>query len=696
MSIPEKYHIDRKSLVSRHNPKLDSIETGSPLSVGNGRIAFTVDVTGLQTLADEYEVCGFPLCTMSEWGWHTEPFPGTETGTPDAKALKLTEYRVKRGTVRYAVKKIPGNETVYDWYRQNPHRLNLARVALTYRNEPIRGEDITQIAQTLRLYDGIIESTFIFRGSTITVETACDPDSDAIALSFSSDAFPEGLAIAISFPYGSPLISGSDWTRPNRHRTDTLTAPRGAARIIRTLDRDRYELALASSSCDVAKGEGGQHGEGEHRVVVVPRKDAARMSLSLRFSRSAESRSVRTADRVIKHSCRFWHDFWDRGGAIDFSGSKDPRANELERRVILSQYLLAIQSAGTVPPAETGLTCNSWYGKFHLEMYPWHVAWLPLWGHTDLLERSLPWFPAHLDAARSNAAKNGYAGARWPKMIGPDAVDSPSPIAPLLVWQQPHVIYMLHLAYRSGKKRRFLERYRETVFATAEFMADFVDYDPVNGRWNLESPLIPAQEEHESERVRNPGFEVEYWRYGLLLAIDWLDRLGERAPNKWTLVADRMAPMPVADGLYAAHEECADTFVSFNRDHPSMLMSLGFIPGDRVDGDTMRATLDRVLECWDYRTLWGWDFALMALTASRLGNDALAIDTLLTDTPKNSYVASGNNRQASRADLPLYLPGNGGLLLAVAHLAATGAFSHGGWNARFNKLAALPQQGEIE
>lgn len=684
MSIPETHHIDRKNLVSRHNPTITSIDADSPLSVGNGRIAHTVDITGMQTLAEEYETRGFPLCTMSEWGWHTEPFPGTKTGKPDAGALKLTEYRAKRGTVRYAVKKFPGNEAVYDWYRHNPHRLNLARVALTYRNGPIRSELITPIAQTLRLYEGIIESSFLFHEVPIRVETSCDPESDTIAWTVSAPVLPEGLAVELSFPYGSPGISGSDWARSERHLTDALIESCGKARILRTLDGDRYEASLSSPFCDIARVPG------EHRVVVSPRKDAKRMTLSARFSPTGEIRSVKGADGVMRRSCRFWRDFWEKGGAIELSGSADPRALELERRIILSQYLLAIQSAGTVPPAETGLTCNSWYGKFHLEMYPFHAAWLPLWGHTDLLERSLPWFPAHLGVARANAAKNGYAGARWPKMIGPDAIDSPSPIAPLLVWQQPHVIYLLCLAYRTVKTRRFLERYRETIFATAEFMADFVEFDPARGTWNLEGPLIPVQEEHDAERVRNPAFEVEYWRYGLLLAIDWLDRIGERAPNKWSLVAERMAPMPVAGGLYAAHEACADTFGSFNRDHPSMLMSLGFIPGDRVDRDAMRATLDRVIECWDYRTLWGWDFAMMALTASRLGDDSLAIDSLLADTPKNRYEASGNNRQASRADLPLYLPGNGALLVAVAQLASTGAFGHGGWNARFEGIAALP------
>ena len=45
------------------------------------------------------------------------------------------------------------------------------------------------------------------------------------------------------------------------------------------------------------------------------------------------------------------------------------------------------------------------------------------------------------------------------------------------------------------------------------------------------------------------------------------------------------------------------------------------------------------------------------------------MDILLKDTPKNQYVKSGNNNQIIRKDLPLYLPGNGSLLLAIPMMA---------------------------
>ena len=70
--------IDRRAVVSRHNPTLTAIDPRSPLSVGNGEFAFTADVTGLQTFPRLYDN-HMPLCTMSQWGWHTIPNPTGQT-----------------------------------------------------------------------------------------------------------------------------------------------------------------------------------------------------------------------------------------------------------------------------------------------------------------------------------------------------------------------------------------------------------------------------------------------------------------------------------------------------------------------------------------------------------------------------------------------------------------------------------------
>ena len=302
-------------------------------------------------------------------------------------------------------------------------------------------------------------------------------------------------------------------------------------------------------------------------------------------------------------------------------------------------------------------------------MYFWHTAYLPCYGRSDLLCKSLDWFLEHLSEAEANASKNGYKGARWTKMVGYDAIDSPSKIAPLLVWQQPHLIYMLHMAYKRLKDEKFLEKYYPLIEKSAEFMADFAVKNE-NGFYELLSPLIPVQEKHAPEITKNPVFEVEYWVIGLNMAYEMGHILNKKVPEKWKEVSEHMILSPKENGYYIAHSNAHDTYINYHRDHPSMLMAYGVTDSGRMDKQAMEKTLKLVLENWDEDTLWGWDFAVIAMTAVRLGKPELAIDILLKDTYKNVYVASGNNRQISRDDLPLYLPGNGSLLLAAAFMTA--------------------------
>ncbi len=60
--------MNRRQIISSHNPTLTKPTPDSPLTVGSGSFAFTADITGLQTLYDEYAIP--PLCTTAEWARH--------------------------------------------------------------------------------------------------------------------------------------------------------------------------------------------------------------------------------------------------------------------------------------------------------------------------------------------------------------------------------------------------------------------------------------------------------------------------------------------------------------------------------------------------------------------------------------------------------------------------------------------------
>ncbi len=88
----------------------------------------------------------------------------------------------------------------------------------------------------------------------------------------------------------------------------------------------------------------------------------------------------------------------------------------------------------------------------------------------------------------------------------------------------------------------------------------------------------------------------------------------------------------------------------------------------------------------------------MAMTAARVGEPELAVEALLLDVQKNTYLNNGHNYQDER--LTLYLPGNGGLLSAVAMMAAgwngapeshaPGFPKNGNWVVKWEGLSPLP------
>ena len=650
--------MDRRARVARHNPTLRGFDPFSPLSVGNGELAFTADLTGLQTFPQLYEE-KLPLSTQSQWGWHS--FPGRPGGE-----LRLTNYDTYGRPVGYATSS-EGQKALFDWLRENPHRLHLGRIGFAIE----RPEDLDAVTQTLDLWTGTLASGFTFRGSPVVVRTCCHATLDLVAV------IVEGaLPVVFEFPYASAGMSGGDWNAPARHQTRETSRTAGSLDLERTLDADGYSVSIAwQTPAEIRR-------EGPHRFLLRPHGN--RLEFVCEFRRAGAARpSLPTARGAHEAARDHWPQFWSGGAAIDLSAAADPRARELERRVVLSEYLTAIQCAGSLPPQETGLTCNSWYGKFHLEMHFWHAAHFAEWGRTPLLERSLEWYRSVLPSARTRAREQGYQGARWPKMTAPDGRDSPSPIGPLLIWQQPHPIVMAEFCYRARPTPATLDRYRDVVMASAEFMASFAHLDPARGVYRLGPPVIPVQENHPPRETWDPTFELEYWFDALDLAQRWRSRLKLAPEPAWEEVRRRLAPLPVAGGVYLAHANCPQTFTGRNRDHPSMLGALGWLPGNRVDRAIMRRTLDKVSAEWRWPDAWGWDFGMVAMTAASLGEGERAVDTLLMDTPRNTWRASGHNWQ--RASLPVYLPGNGALLAAAAHIARLGVFPRT-WGARSEGL----------
>jgi hypothetical protein len=232
---------------------------------------------------------------------------------------------------------------------------------------------------------------------------------------------------------------------------------------------------------------------------------------------------------------------------------------------------------------------------------------------------------------------------------------------------------------------------------TADCLASMAWLDPKTGQYNLGPPLWIAQEIYDKATSRNPSFELAYWRWALETAQQWRERLGHKRDAKWDDVIKRLAPIPRKDGLYVALESHPDTFDNLDsrHDHPTMLAPLGLLPGRDTDRDTMDRTLDAVLKNWDWKTkIWGWDYPMIAMTATRLGRPKDALEILLREGPNNIYLANGHcpqrvdesNSSIRKRELPVYLPANGAFLSAVAMMVA-------GWDGCERNFPGFPDDG---
>jgi len=689
--------IDRHALVSRHNPVIRELNVDAPLTVGNGGFAFGADITGLQTFAEQYHRWGIPTETLSRWCWVSNSNTNHYTLADASRDF----MRADGSTRAYPTRQ---SSAAGDWLRKNPRNHPMGQIRLDYLREdgsPLAPEDVRNPEQTLDLWRGVITSRFEIDGHPVEVITACHPDYDSVAVRVTSDLVASGrLGVKLAFPRGHDLSTkntpGLDWTHPESHTTELAHQTSGWARLSRTVQSTSYEVIVAWG----LNSNFGRTGPHQFQLGANEGDRVLEFTVGFHDSTGLPARWPSVQD-TVSASANHWEEFWRSGAAVDFSGSTDPRASKIEERIILSQYLMATQMAGEVPPQESGLTCSTWYGKHHTEMIWWHTAHFPLWGHDELLAKNLAWYQSQLPAARDLARSRGLVGARWAKMVGPELRESPGG-NPLIVWNQPHMVYLCELLYRNNPTPATLSKYRDLVLETAECLAAMVYYDKEQEVYVLGPPLWIAQEIYDQATSQNPSFELAYWEWALEVAQQWRERLGMERDGRWDHVIQHLAPVPQKDGKYVALGSHPDTWenIESRHDHPTMLAPLGILPGTGVERATMTRTLDAVLEHWDWETkIWGWDYPMIAMTAARLNRPETAVEILLREGPNNIYMPNGHCPQRSDERMPknpkpgarkreiaVYLPANGAFLSAVALMTA-------GWDGCEEEFPGFPKDG---
>ncbi len=708
--LQQNEKINRKKVLDRNNPVVREVDILASLSIGNGHFATTVDVTGLQSFPDFYRN-GVPLCAMSDWGWHR--FPNTEN-LKEGESQQSVRFPFRNHDEVYAVeyKKGGREQAATNYFRLNPHRLNLGTIGLQFFDavgKVVGVQNISDIRQELKLHSATIVSEYKVCGKPFEVTTACMPEKDAMIYRVKSSLLKDENAtvtIRFSYPTGVHSDDANDWTKPELHSSKIVNSSDKSAVIERVLDDTHYYLVLRWEGKATLQ-------ESQNNCFTLKTSDAE-LSFEAHYTKDnivelsadkLKKQEVFSFSRSLAEVQRWWKANWQNGGFVDFADCADPRAKELERRVVLSQYLTQINCMNDMPPQETGLTYNSWFGRPHLEMTWWHGIDFALWSRADILKRWLKWYDATAaNSARKIAERQKFKGLRWMKMTDPWAGEAPSNTGSFLIWQQPHYIYMAEELYRVQPIAETLQRYGKLVEETAEWMADFVMYDSVSQQYQLRGATA-MQETMTKSNSYNQPFELAYWRYGLQVAQSWRERQGLLRHAKWDKILQQLSPLPVKDGIYSAGIpliDKAELELKSRSDHPAVLGACGMLPSTdgfiTYDPQIMKSTLDWVLQNWNWDTTWGWDYGMIAMCAARLGQTDVAVDMLLCDKTKNRYLISGHNYQTADR-LRLYLPGNGALLTAVAMMCVgwdgcpqiqnPGFPKDGKWNVRWEGLKKM-------
>jgi hypothetical protein len=671
--------IDRHALVARHDIDWPSLDGQIPL--GNGNFAFNADGTGLETVGGN---------TMCHWCWHSFPLPPGVT-TNDIKPWATPDHgRLTMNPTSRA------SQPIFDWERANPQPLNLGRIGfINQQGERLTAADVHVDSRHLELWTGLLTSHFTYLGQPVEVQTCVDPKSDTVAVQVKSTLLRDGrLRVMLDFPAPAQNVGAwvGDYSRAAGHQTTVVRRTHGQLRLHRTIDDTQYDVVLNGRGFITENT-----GSSPHRFILIPDAGTDAIELTCHFGADAADASANGFAR-IKSTCAIsWPAFWNSGGAIDLSGSRDPRWQELERRIVLSQYELAAQSAGDNPPAEVGLTgTDPWRGKWHFEMIWWHLAHYALWDRWPMAEKALSIYSRVAPVAGAIAKNFDYHGLMWPKSTGPNGYNDGWPPEMALLWKEPHPIFFAELDYRLHPTPATLAKWKNIVFGTADFMADYPVPDPATGQYNL-APSWPASEGRDTPLRRNTIFELAYWRVGLGMAQQWRLRLGLPREPHWDEVAAQLAPLPQKDGLYIFSADRPDTFATRTFDHVDNVGIAGMLPPfPSLDPATARRTVEEVGRGWNWDATWGWDFPWMAMAAARVGDPNLAVEALLNPSAKNHY----DERGICTGGPGPYLPGNGGLLYAVAMMAAgwdgapaqnaPGFPNDGSWTVRWEGLKPAP------
>lgn len=346
--------IDRRAIVQRYNPVRTSSGASNattPMQVGNGNFAFGADVTGLQTL--------YPFSIMSSWGWKNDSLPPNRTWA-DVDDYRGASWDFHGRPVRYD---FGGDPLIEQWLISNPNRVNLGSVGFVFfdrdgrKVENTTASDITDVTQTLDLWTGVISSRFTYDGEQVTVTTTCAQDVDVVGVSVESSLIAQRrLGVFLDFPwndgsnkFSAPFVGFFNETDKHSTVLENNNLGEGVrARVAHTMVNSTFFTSVGGDAFTISRDT-----PSVHRYTLLPsRPETSQFSFTLGYADSAHQ-SLPTVPEIKSSSSSAWSSYWSTAGFVDLvTGSSDPRSVEIQRRIILSRYLMRVNEAGKNPPQE--------------------------------------------------------------------------------------------------------------------------------------------------------------------------------------------------------------------------------------------------------------------------------------------------------------------------------------------------------
>lgn len=273
----------------------------------------------------------------------------------------------------------PDLPDISQWVISNPNRINLGRIGLRYQGATLSASQISNEIQELDLWNGVITSTFDVAGKSITVVTQGDFESDAVTFHIESSLLESGdLAVELDFPY-PPIhttkykyeVFAGVYDFPLNHTTSIVKGCRfDEAHIYHELQETSYFVNLRwpidnALSLSRVKPQGSS-AVTAHRYTLSAVSKSRHSPDTVDFTAhfSPDKQTAAFPSSIRERNAVGWHQYWNEGGFVDLTSSSNSKADELQRRIILSQYHVRVNSAAKgQSPQESGLMNNGWYGK---------------------------------------------------------------------------------------------------------------------------------------------------------------------------------------------------------------------------------------------------------------------------------------------------------------------------------------------